>query len=119
MANATTRIRVHTDGSAQAAVNQLKFDLYEAIVLRDRGIKLVAQNNPHFLTVARNVARQIAMRQGEVTSDDVRRECPIDPLHHNAWGGIWKGKEWEWTGEYRTSHIVSRHGGEQKVWRLR
>ena len=99
-------------------MNQLDFNLDRAIVLRDRGIRQCADNNQHFLEVARNVARQIAMRKGDVTSDDVRRECPINPLHHNCWGGIWDGA-WKWTGEYRTSHIVSRHGDPQKVWRLK
>jgi len=99
-------------------MNQLLFNLEAATVLRDRCIKQVADNNIHFLEVARNVARRIAMRQGEVTSDDVRRECQLEPLHHNAWGAVFRGKEWQAVG-YRTSHIVSRHGGSQKVWRLR
>ena len=100
-------------------MNQLDFNLDTAIVLRDRGKKQVADNNPHFLSVTRNLARRIAMDKGEVTCDDVRRERTLDPLHHNAWGAVFKGKEWKWTGEYRTSHIVSRHGGPQKVWRLK
>ena len=100
-------------------MNQLLFNLEAATVRRDRGIKQVADNNIHFLEVARNVARRIAMRQGEVVSDDVRRECPLNPLHPNAYGAVFKGKEWQWTGRYRTSHLASRHGGQQRIWRLR
>lgn len=100
-------------------MNQLVFNLNEAIVLRDRGVKQVADNNKHFLTIARNVARRTAMRKGEITSDDVRKNCPLEPLHPNAWGAVFKGKEWAFTGKYRTSHAVSRHGGLQRVWRLR
>ena len=100
-------------------MNQLLFNLDAATVLRDRGIKQVADNNQHFLEVHRHIARRIAAHKGEVTCDDVRRERTLEPLHHNAWGAVFKGKEWEWTGRYRTSHLVSRHGGPQKVWRLR
>ena len=100
-------------------MNQEPLNFDEAIVRRDRGLKQVADNNQHFLEVARNVARQVAMRRGTATSDDVRRECTLDPLHPNAWGAVFKGKEWEWTGRYRMSHVVSRHGGMQRVWRLR
>ena len=100
-------------------MNQLDFSLPQAIVMRDRGIKQVARNNQHFLEVARYYARDQARRRGRITSDDVRKACPLDPLHPNAWGSVFKSKEWMWTGEYRQSHAVSRHGGMQRVWRLR
>ncbi len=86
--------------------------------MKYQGIKQVARNNEHFLEVARDIARRHAMRYGEVTSDDVRKRCPLSPLHPNAWGAVFRGTEWESTG-YRTSHAVSRHGGMNRVWRLR
>ena len=98
---------------------QLTFNLDQAIVMKDMGINRVANNNEEFLQLARNIARVYAMEHGEVTSDDVRKRCRVTPLHHNAWGAVFKGKEWEWTGKYRNSHSVSRHGGLQRVWRLR
>jgi len=100
-------------------MNQLDFSLPEAIVLRDKGINQVADNNEHFLEVARFHARDQARRRGAITADDVRKVCPLDPLHPNAYGAIFKSGEWEWTGQYRRSHAVSRHGGMQRVWRLR
>ncbi len=100
-------------------MNQFTFNLDEALIMRDRGMHLVAENNEEFLTVARNLARRIAMKQGTVTSDDIRKRCWLKPSHPNAWGTVIRGNEWEWTGEYRTSTIVSRHAGIQKVWRLR
>ena len=98
---------------------QLKFDLNQAIVMRDQGVKQVADHNSHFLEVARNVARQQAMTHGEITSDDVRKHCHLAPAHPNAWGAVFKGPEWVWTGRYRASCAVSRHGGMQRIWRLK
>ena len=99
-------------------MNQLAFNLDQAIVMRDQGIRQVAKNNSQFLQVARHVAKQFALRHGEVTSDDIRKRCVLSPAHPNAWGAVFRGKEWVSTG-YRTSHAVSRHGGMQRVWRLR
>ena len=53
---------------------QQEFNLVEAIDRPDAGIRQVAENNEHFLEVARNIARSLAER---------------------------------------------RHGGMQRVWRLR
>lgn len=98
---------------------QLTFNLSAAIELKNQGIRQVAENNEHFLFVARNIARSLAECRIEITSDDVRRSCPIEPLHPNAWGAVWKHKDFVWTGKYRQSRVVSRHGGMQRVWRIR
>ncbi len=100
-------------------MNQTAFDLTEAIHRRDAGIKQVAKNNAHFLEVARNIARSLATAKYEITSDDVRKACPIEPLHPNAWGAVFKGGNFEWTGKYRRSALVQGHGNMQRVWRLR
>lgn len=100
-------------------MNQLIFNLSEAITQRDIGIHQIADNNKQFLKVARNVAYSIAIAKYEITADDVRKVCPIDPLHPNAWGALFKSKEWEWTGKYRKSALVQGHGNMQRVWRLR
>jgi hypothetical protein len=94
------------------------FDLAEARKQRDEGIRRVAENNAEFLEAARGTARLVANSKGQVTADDVRKGCPVLPLHPNAWGAVFKGKEWEWTGQYRQSEAVSRHGGMQRIWRL-
>ena len=100
-------------------MNQLDFNLDEALLQRDIGIHRVAENNGAFLEAARETAKRQAHRYGEITCDDVRKVCSIDPLHPNAWGALFKGKDWEWTGRYRKSALVQGHGNMQRVWRLR
>ena len=100
-------------------MEQQTFNLPAAREARDSGIKQVALNNDYFLTEARCVAKEIASRRGSVTSDDVRREARLEPLHPNAWGAVFKDPDFEWTGEYRQSQSVSRHGGMQRVWKLK
>ena len=98
---------------------QQEFNLVEAIDRPDAGIRQVAENNEHFLEVARNIARSLAECRIEITADDVRKDCPIEPLHPNAWGAVFKTNEFEWTGEYRRSALVQGHGNMQRVWMLR
>lgn len=97
----------------------LNFDLDQALDARDEGIKQVEDSNPRFLRVAREVAKSIARVKGEVTADDVRKKCPLDPLHPNAWGGLFRTKDFEYTGRERVSKLVQGHGNKQKIWRLR
>jgi len=95
-----------------------QFNQQLAIQFRESGIKQCADNNQHFLRVARNIALALARKNGSVTSDDVRRNCPLDPLHPNAYGGIFKDRRFKWSGEFRQSHLVSRRGGLQRLWVL-
>lgn len=99
-----------------------QFDIFDeaaAREARDIGMKRVEQNNARFMHVARETAKRIARRRGTVTADDVRAECPLDPLHYNAWGPLFCTKDFEFTGEKRKSKLKQGHGNEQKVWRLR
>lgn len=98
---------------------QLSFNLDAAIALRDEGLRRVAENSEEFLKEARGTARLICEAKGTVTADDVRRGCPITPRHPNAWGAVFKSKEFEFTGAMRQSEVETRHGGMQRVWRLR
>ena len=91
--------------------------LKEGRSLRDQGLKRVAENNQEFIEAARGTAMLIAKAKGTVTADDVREGCPIEPLHPNAWGAVFK-KGFKFTGQYRQSHAASRHGGIQRVWEL-
>ena len=95
-----------------------QFDLTEARARRDEGLKQVAENNQRFLEAARVAARVYAERYGTVTMDDVRRFCPYEPLHPNAWGAVFR-KGFVPTGEFVQSKAVSRRGGMQRVWRLK
>jgi len=95
-----------------------QFNLSLALDFKERGITAVAGNNRHFLTTARNIAIALCKQNGSVTADDVRRNCPLEPLHPNAWGGIFRGKQWRFTGQFKQSDLVSRRGGYQRVWVL-
>lgn len=98
--------------------DQLEMNLTQARELRDVGIRTVAENNAEFLEAARACAKLICEGKGTVTSDDVREGCTKLPLHENAWGAVFKSKEFVFTGKYRQSSLVSRRGGMQRVWRL-
>lgn len=96
-----------------------QLDLMKALERRDDGIRKVAENNQRFLQVARRIAKSQAVIHGTVTMDDVRYHCPLDPLHPNAWGAVFKTKDFEFTGRFVQSEAVSRRGGMQRVWRLK
>ena len=95
------------------------FDIQEARRKRDQGLNRVSDNNQRFLAVARDTAKRICAVKGTVTMDEVREVCPWEPLHPNAWGSVFRGPDWVFTGEYVQSKAVSRRGGMQRVWRLR
>jgi len=95
------------------------FNLELALEARDEGIRRVAANNEQFLNVARAIARQLASERGAITMDDVRASCHLEPLHYNAWGAVFKHKDFQATGEYRKSALVHGHGNRQMVWGLK
>jgi len=97
---------------------QEEFDLSVALQRQEDGIRQVAENNHEFLIAARGTAKLVAQSKGTVTSDDVRAGCPLVPLHPNAWGAVFKSKEFVFTGQYHQSKLVSRHGAMQRVWKL-
>ncbi len=86
---------------------------------REKGIRRVAENSQDFLKEARRVARLLLEVRPTIIMDDVRKHCTLDPLHPNAWGAVFKHKDFQWTGQMRQSDIVTRHGGLQRVWRRR
>lgn len=96
-----------------------QYDIFQARTARDEGIDQVSSHNLGFMDAARSVARMLCRVQGTVTSDDVRKHSQVEPDHPNAWGAVFRSKEFEFTGEYRQSKLVSRHGAMQRVWRLK
>ena len=100
-------------------MQQAEFNLTESMRLRDAGIKQVADNNSHFLEVARDTARICCELRYEITMDDIRKQCPLEPLHPNAWGSVLRHKDFIFTGKYRKSELTSNHARDIKVWRLR
>ena len=100
---------------------QLDFDLQAGIQARDDGIRRVIFNNPEFIRVARSHARIHCRTHGAVTSDDVRRilgQYGIYPMRENAYGAIFRGKEWICVGMTH-SRIKSNHGRMIRQWALR
>ena len=98
------------------------FDLAEAQRLKEEGMASAAANKHDLLKHARHVAKQIAMLRDSrtVTADDVSRafarEGITDSLA-NAAGSIFRGKDWEFTGERVNSQRKTNHSREIKVWR--
>jgi hypothetical protein len=81
----------------------------------------------------RKKAVEIAIDTGEVHIDDLRRyadskglapeqfcdkcrEGGCDRVHKNAWGAVFRGKNWIFTGRYRKSDYTTNHTRECKVW---
>lgn len=88
--------------------------------LRDKGIAKVEAHNEAVLLCARIFARWKARTNGSVTVDDVRGFLELHNLeftHPNAYGAIFRGKEWECLG-WQESRIASNHARHIRVWRL-
>ena len=89
--------------------------------LRDCGRECVALNGPEFQETMRAEAARIVREQGCVTADDLRvfaRRRGIVPHHQNAWGAIFRGKQWVLRG-YRLSSFETNHARRICVWSLR
>ena len=96
------------------------FDLDAGIRGRDAGILQVISNNECFVATARGIARILARRHGIVSCDDVRKilsEYGVSPKHGNAFGAIFRTKEWKCVGR-SPSKIPENHGRYISTWRL-
>lgn len=102
-------------------MNQLTFDLSQALEARDDGLRRVAENNQEFLTVARATAREVALTKpgGRITAEDVRKACVVEPTHPNCWGVLFNTADWEPTSERVQSSLKQGHGNWIRVWRLK
>jgi len=100
------------------------FDKQASEQARQAGMKLAADGRQDILEYARHLARQIAAQSLDgITADDV----VLALMEHghglhclgNAAGSLFRGPEWEFTGQRRRSARVHAHSNELKVWRLR
>lgn len=94
-------------------------NLFAAYQAGKRGVSQVQEHNRWFVREARIRAHRHALEHGTVTADDIRLGMEAEgiyPEHSNAWGAVFRGREWRWTGEYRTSRLVQGHGNRQRVW---
>jgi len=97
------------------------FDIGSGLKGRDDGISQIISNNECFIATMRGIARIIARRKGIVNSDDLREvanEYGVKPKHSNAWGGIFRGSEWECAGRVK-SKLPSNHAREIRSWKMK
>jgi hypothetical protein len=98
------------------------FDLPESLRHRDEGIERAASHNARRLVEAREIAVEIAQRQGTVNADDVmlewvRRGGKIHDFG-NSMGGLFQDKRFIATGERIKSKRIHAHANELRVWKL-
>jgi hypothetical protein len=99
------------------------FDLIESLEAKQAGIDQAEKGKKRLLAFARKLAREVVDEKGTVTADDVQLRLhetgiSIKALGNSA-GALFKGEEWEWTGQRVKSERVHAHANELKVWRLK
>ena len=88
---------------------------------KQEGIARVCRTNEEFLNEAREVARHAIQIQGPLTMDTVRSVCEklgIVPNHYNAWGGVFRHKDFIPTGEMYHSDQPQGHKNLLREWTL-
>lgn len=108
---------------SEMTIGKWAFDRIESERLKREGMKQAADNSAS-LGYARMVAKHIAFtrRPYIVTADDVGAELERRGYSGNlgpAAGSLFKGPEWEFTGQRIRSTRKSNHARELKVWRLK
>ena len=88
-----------------------------SLALKDAGMERAADAKPDLLAHARSILVRLAIKNGEVTADDLPEDMRVQL--GPAMGSVFKGGMWEFTGKRKVSVLVSNHGRELKVWRLR
>jgi hypothetical protein len=101
---------------------QIAFDLDKGLALKEIGMNLAADSKSANLTLAKEIAIQIALK-------DPNQECNIDLVQMivipmgivlgNSAGSVFKDKRWEFSGKWIPSSRISNHGHSVRVWRLR
>ena len=97
------------------------FSLPEGLRRKDEGMRQAADNDPTTLEYAREIAKMVARINGTVTADDVRLRLDESGYGHlgPAAGSLFRGPDWIFTGDWRTSDRISNHARMNRVWRLR
>jgi hypothetical protein len=92
-------------------------DYIESQRLRDTGMALAAVKGADWLGNARSVAQMLAMKNGEVTINDIYGVIGL-PDNANAAGSVFKGKHWQCVGITQSGR-VKRHAGTIRRWVLK
>lgn len=98
------------------------FDKSASEAVKVRGMSLAAAKADDDLTLARKIAKAIALHgDGTCDADEVGKvlymRYGIASLGPAA-GSLFKGDEWKWTGKMRRSVRVTNHGRRIMLWRL-
>lgn len=99
----------------------LQMDLGLGRAARDDGMAQAAQRGWTPLQQARAVAYGLCRANGSVTIDDVREAMKIqsgEPGQANWIGSVFRGADFEPTGEFVQSRIPGNHARAIRVWRL-
>jgi hypothetical protein len=99
-------------------------DLFDAAESRRRkahGMAIAEDAADTLLTQAREFARSHAIYWGEVNADNVSKWLELNGLPDlgPAAGSLFRGKEWEFTGQFKQSTRKTNHARLLRVWRLR
>ncbi len=91
---------------------------------KHRGIRKAANSKPKELAVCRKIAVRIAKRRISncCTANDVawelnKRDIDMNEYLDHAAGALFKGSNWQWTGQFRKSTRVRSHSNLLKQWR--
>ena len=103
-------------------MSELQMDLMGGLELKKKGQALASMNRTELLEHSRKIAVMLCIRDGQTTSDVVRRAVNLPPLGSNQqnWlGALFNDARFDWTGEFTRSTIRKNHGRLIKVWRLK
>lgn len=98
-------------------MTQMRFDLEAGERAKGHGMAAAATAEHERLDLARLYARLHAEEHGTVTADDVQMNFS-EPFGASA-GSLFRGPEWEFTGQWVKSRRVSNHARAIRVWRLK
>lgn len=88
--------------------------------LKEEGIRRVTTSNQEWIAEAREEAARVAKMLGTVSSVELRHWAERTgkfPKHQNAWGAVFRGKSWEFTGVWTKCQHPDGHARVVRVWR--
>jgi hypothetical protein len=89
-------------------------------LLKKEGIERVYLNNEEWVSEARREAVRISSRIGSVSAVDIRRwadRTGYHPQSPNAWGAVFRGKQWKPTGVWEKARHAEGHARQVQVWK--
>jgi hypothetical protein len=97
------------------------FDRHTGERLKDEGMETARKAAQEPLRYARRLARLHHRARQGITADDVGEALEAhgrDSCLGPAAGSLFRGAEWQWTGQFRKSSRVSNHSRLLRIWRL-